>query len=77
VPEQYLPRLFDRLFRVDASRSRESGGAGLGLAICQRIVESHHGTITALPSSLGGLNVRIELPLAAAPNRFETAGISS
>lgn len=77
VPEQYLPRLFDRLFRVDASRSRESGGAGLGLAICQRIVESHHGTITALPSPLGGLNVRIELPLAAAPNRFENAGISS
>jgi two-component system sensor histidine kinase BaeS len=76
VPEQYLPRLFDRLFRVDASRSRESGGAGLGLAICQRIVESHHGTITAIPSPLGGLCIRIEFPLAVASNRFESAGTS-
>jgi two-component system sensor histidine kinase BaeS len=65
VPDQFLPRLFDRLFRVDASRSRESGGAGLGLAICQRIVQSHRGTIQALPSALGGLCVRIVFPLAA------------
>jgi two-component system sensor histidine kinase BaeS len=66
VPAQYLPRLFDRLFRVDPSRSRESGGAGLGLAICQRIVESHRGTIQALPSALGGLRVRIVFPSAPA-----------
>jgi two-component system sensor histidine kinase BaeS len=64
VPAPFLPRLFDRLFRVDPSRSRESGGAGLGLAICQRIVESHRGTIQALPSQLGGLRVRIVFPLA-------------
>ncbi|OZI26599.1 hypothetical protein CAL26_04565 [Bordetella genomosp. 9] len=66
VPAQFLPRLFDRLFRVDPSRSRESGGAGLGLAICQRIVESHRGTIQAMPSDLGGLCVRIVFPLAQA-----------
>ncbi|AOB33414.1 hypothetical protein AKI39_04670 [Bordetella sp. H567] len=64
VPPQFLPRLFDRLFRVDPSRSRESGGAGLGLAICQRIVESHRGTIQAMPSELGGLCVRIVFPAA-------------
>ncbi|OZI67163.1 ATP-binding protein [Bordetella genomosp. 11] len=64
VPAQFLPRLFDRLFRVDPSRSRESGGAGLGLAICQRIVESHRGTIHAMPSELGGLRVRIVFPAA-------------
>jgi two-component system sensor histidine kinase BaeS len=64
VPAQYLPRLFDRLFRVDPSRSRESGGAGLGLAICQRIVESHRGTIQAMSSPLGGLRVRIVFPSA-------------
>lgn len=66
VPAEALPRLFDRLFRVDPSRSRISGGAGLGLAICERIVHSHHGTIHALASDLGGLHVRIGLPVAPA-----------
>ncbi|MFC4273761.1 sensor histidine kinase efflux regulator BaeS [Achromobacter aloeverae] len=75
VPAQHLPRLFDRLYRVDASRSRESGGAGLGLAICQRIVESHRGTIKAMPSPLGGLAVRIEIPLAEGADHIELAGI--
>ncbi|WP_233233645.1 ATP-binding protein [Bordetella sp. LUAb4] len=75
VPAQHLPRLFDRLYRVDASRSRESGGAGLGLAICQRIVESHRGSIKAMPSPLGGLAVRIEIPLAEGANHIELAGI--
>lgn len=64
VPDEALPRLFDRLFRVDPSRSRISGGAGLGLAICERIVHSHHGTVQAMHSPLGGLLVRITLPLA-------------
>ena len=64
VPDEALPRLFDRLFRVDPSRSRVSGGAGLGLAICERIVDSHHGTILAMHSPFGGLLVRITLPLA-------------
>ena len=63
VPDEALPRLFDRLFRLDPSRSRISGGAGLGLAICERIVDSHHGTIQAMHSPLGGLLVRIILPL--------------
>ena len=67
VPEEALPRVFDRLFRVDPSRSRISGGAGLGLAICERIVHSHNGTIQALPSPLGGLRVRISLPIDAEP----------
>ncbi|ALM84678.1 ATP-binding protein [Bordetella sp. N] len=75
VAAQHLPRLFDRLYRVDASRSRESGGAGLGLAICQRIVESHRGTIKAMPSPLGGLAVRIEIPLAEGADHIELAGI--
>jgi two-component system sensor histidine kinase BaeS len=63
VPDEALPRLFDRLFRLDPSRSRISGGAGLGLAICERIVDSHQGTIQAMHSPLGGLLVRITLPL--------------
>jgi two-component system sensor histidine kinase BaeS len=66
VPLESLPRLFDRLYRVEISRSRDSGGAGLGLAICQRIVAAHNGTIEASASRLGGLRMRISLPLLSA-----------
>jgi two-component system sensor histidine kinase BaeS len=65
VPEEALPRLFDRLYRVDTSRNRRSGGAGLGLALCRSIVTGHGGEIDAKPSPLGGLWVRVTLPVAA------------
>lgn len=64
VPENELGRLFDRLYRVEGSRNRSSGGAGLGLSICRNIVEAHAGTISALPSQLGGVLVRITIPVA-------------
>jgi two-component system sensor histidine kinase BaeS len=66
VPDHALGRLFDRLFRVDASRSRKTGGSGLGLAICKAIVDAHGGSIEALGSDSGGLLIRIHLPLADA-----------
>ena len=59
-----LPRLFERFYRVDGSRNRASGGAGLGLAICKNIVEAHQGTIAAHASPLGGLWIAVTLPLA-------------
>jgi len=65
VPEESLGRLFQRLYRVDASRSRSKGGSGLGLAICKTIVEMHGGTIQALAGSRGGLRVEVFLPLKA------------
>lgn len=64
VPTELVPRLFDRFYRVDGSRNRESGGGGLGLAICKSIVEAHRGTISAQGSPLGGLWVRVTLPAA-------------
>lgn len=64
VPEADLPRLTDRLFRVDASRSRAGGGSGLGLAIAEAIVAAHAGRLQAQPSPLGGLRWIITLPLA-------------
>jgi two-component system sensor histidine kinase BaeS len=62
-PEDALPHLFERFFRAEPSRSRAHGGSGLGLAICKTIVEAHGGTIRAGVSELGGLHVRIALPL--------------
>ena len=68
VPEAELERLFDRLYRVEGSRSRASGGAGLGLAICRNIVLAHEGSIAALPSPLGGVWIKVELPLSSRTN---------
>jgi two-component system sensor histidine kinase BaeS len=63
VPESALPHLFDRFYRVESSRSRHHGGAGLGLAICSNIVKAHRGSIRASASAMDGLQVHIELPL--------------
>ncbi|MBX3657166.1 MAG: HAMP domain-containing protein [Ramlibacter sp.] len=62
-PHDYA-RLFERFFRGEASRDRATGGAGLGLAICQSIVQAHGGHISASPSPLGGLRISLSLPAA-------------
>ena len=64
VPTVALPRLFERLYRVEDSRGRQTGGAGLGLAICKRIVHALGGSIRAAPSPLGGLKLEVRLPAA-------------
>lgn len=65
VSEQDIVHLFDRFYRVDSSRNRHLGGAGLGLAICNNIVKAHEGTLLAFHSDLGGLAMRISLPVAS------------
>lgn len=62
VPSEELPLLFKRFHRADKSRHRETGGAGLGLAICQNIVKAHNGEIFAECANLGGVRIVIELP---------------
>lgn len=64
VPEDMLPKMFDRFFRVEQSRSRSLGGSGLGLSICKNFVAEHGGTIEAQPSPLGGVRMEIILPIA-------------
>ncbi len=66
VPEEELPRVFERFHTGDAARNRTSSGSGLGLAICKTLTEAHGGNIRALPSPLGGLWMRLALPLGAA-----------
>ena len=60
-----IERIFERLYRVEASRNRSSGGAGLGLAICRRIVEAHGGFIDL--ASQPGRGTRFTVRLPAAP----------
>ena len=67
VPADALPRLFERLYRVEASRNRGAGGSGLGLSIAKSIVEAHGGRIEAKASALGGVRIEVLLPLASAP----------
>jgi two-component system, OmpR family, phosphate regulon sensor histidine kinase PhoR len=57
IPADHLPRIFERFYRVDPSRSREQGGTGLGLAIVRHLVESHGGNASA--ESAAGLGTTI------------------
>ncbi len=65
VPDEVLPRLGERLLRVDPSRARRSGGHGLGLSIVSAVVQRHGGRLRFDRASLGGLRVEIDLPAAA------------
>ena len=69
IPEKDRDRIFDRFYRVDKARSRESGGTGLGLSIAKEIVERHHGSLRLVPREGRGTTIRLVLPID--PNRAE------
>ncbi|MFW6151276.1 MAG: sensor histidine kinase, partial [Chloroflexota bacterium] len=67
IPPQDLPHVFDRLYRVDKSRARATGGTGLGLTIARRLVEAHGGTIRAESQPGKGSRFIFTLPVAQLP----------
>jgi two-component system sensor histidine kinase BaeS len=66
IPPADLPYLFERFYRADPARSRETGGSGLGLAIAKALIEAHGGTISAQNGPQGGAVFRVAL-LGAEP----------
>ena len=62
IPASALPHIFDRFYRVDEARSREDGGAGLGLSIVRSIVAAHHAEIEVDSETGRGSRFRIKFP---------------
>jgi two-component system OmpR family sensor kinase len=72
IPPQIREKIFQRFWRADTSRTRETGGSGLGLAIVSSIVAAHNGVVDVVETPGGGATFRVSLPLAgsaAAPQR--------
>lgn len=63
IPEEHLPHVFERFWRADYSRSRDQGGAGLGLAISRQLIEAHQGTIGVISNLGQGSHFWFQLPL--------------
>ena len=63
IPAADRPRIFERFYRVDKARSRESGGTGLGLSIAKEIIDRHEGVIRLVDKDTPGLIVRVELKI--------------
>jgi len=63
IPSEELPRIFERFYRVDKSRTRDSGGTGLGLSIVKHAIESQGGTISVTSRLGSGSTFRIRLPV--------------
>jgi two-component system OmpR family sensor kinase len=73
IPPQIREKIFQRFWRADSSRTRETGGSGLGLAIVSSIVAAHGGTVRALETEGGGATFRVSLPLLVEQSSTESS----
>lgn len=73
IPPQIRDKIFQRFWRADTSRARETGGSGLGLAIVSSIISAHHGTVEVVETDGGGATFRVSLPLADPARAAQTA----
>src|SRR5262249_31251011 len=73
IPAEHLPHVRERFYRVDDSRTRGAGGAGLGLSICQSIIDAHGGSMTIESIAGYGTTVRVSLRRALADKCTRTA----
>ena len=64
VPEDEIEQIFKPFYRVSQARDRESGGAGLGLAITENAIRQHHGKIVASNRETHGLQITITIPIS-------------
>lgn len=71
IPEEHLKKLFDRFYRVEDSRSRDQGGAGLGLSIVKSIVDAHDGRIWIESKVDIGTTAHLQLPIGNMPSLIE------
>lgn len=63
IDPELAPRIFERFYRLDSSRNRDTGGSGLGLSIVKAIIDSHRGEISVHPTPGGGATFRVDLPI--------------
>jgi len=64
IPEQDLPHIFERFYRVDKARSREMGGTGLGLSIVKHLAQAMHGNVGVISEVGKGTTLSVRLPRA-------------
>jgi len=77
IPEQIRDQIFQRFWRADTSRARETGGSGLGLSIVASIVDALHGTVAVRDTPGGGATFRVSLPLSIERSREDQATVDT